>query len=84
MDNFSLPRNNFNNTKSNLSHIPTLQKIKIVYRSRFSNVVKIMIFISDVQNYVPIKLCKATGIIHLFKVIGALKAKDDTSYFLFE
>ena len=24
---------------------------------RFSNVVKIMIFISDVQNYVPIKLC---------------------------
>ena len=25
---------------------------------RFSNVVKVMIFISDVQNYVPIKLCK--------------------------
>ena len=25
---------------------------------RFSNAVKIMIFISDVQNYVPIKLCK--------------------------
>ena len=25
---------------------------------RFSNAVKIMIFISDVQNYVPINLCK--------------------------
>ena len=24
----------------------------------------------------PIKLCKATGSIHLFKIIGALKAKD--------
>ena len=43
---------------------------------RFSNVVKIMIFISDVQTYVPIKLCKATGSIHLFKIIGMLKAKN--------
>ena len=33
-----------------------------------------MIFISDVQNYVPIKLCKAAGSIHLFKIIGMLKA----------
>ena len=35
-----------------------------------------MIFISDVQNYVPIKLCKTTGSIHLFKIIGTLKAKN--------
>ena len=34
-----------------------------------------MIFISDVQNYVPIKLCKTAGSIHLFKIIGTLKAK---------
>ena len=34
---------------------------------RFSNVVKNVIFISDVKNYVPIKLCKAAGSIHLFK-----------------
>ena len=40
---------------------------------RFSNAVKI-IFISDVQNYVPIKLCKTAGSIHLFKIIGTLKA----------
>ena len=43
---------------------------------RFSNVVKIMIFISDNQNYVLIKLCKTTGSIHLFKIIGMLKAKN--------
>ena len=43
---------------------------------RFSNAVKIMIFISDVQNYVPIKLCKTAGSIHLFKIIGMLKAKN--------
>ena len=35
-----------------------------------------MIFISDVQNYVPIKLCKTGGSIHLFKIIGMLKAKN--------
>ena len=43
---------------------------------RFSNAVKIMIFISDVQNYVPIKLCKTTGSIHLFKIMGILKAEN--------
>ena len=39
----------------------------------FSNAVKIMIFISDVQYYVPIKLCKTAGSIHLFKIAGMLK-----------
>ena len=43
---------------------------------RFSNAVKIMIFISDVQNYVPIKLCKTAGSIHLFKIIGTLNAEN--------
>ena len=35
-----------------------------------------MIFISDVQNYIPIKLCKAAGIIHLFKIAGMLKGEN--------
>ena len=35
-----------------------------------------MVFISDVQNYVPIKLCKTAGSIHLFKIIGTLKAEN--------
>ena len=29
-----------------------------------------MLFISDVQFYVPIKLCKTPGSIHLFKITG--------------
>ena len=35
-----------------------------------------MLFISDVQNYVPIKLCKTSGSIHMFKIKGALKSRD--------
>ena len=35
-----------------------------------------MIFISDVQNYIPIKLCKTVSSIHLFKIIGTLKTKN--------
>ena len=42
----------------------------------FSNAVKIMIFISDVQYYICMKLCKTAGSIHLFKLIGMLKPED--------
>ena len=35
-----------------------------------------MIFISDVQYYVPIKLCKTAGSIHLFRIIGTLKSEN--------
>ena len=42
----------------------------------FSNAVKIMLFVSDVQNYVPIKLCETAGSIHLFKIKGALKTRS--------
>ena len=43
---------------------------------KFSNASKIMLFISNVQNYIPIKLCKTSGSIHLFKIKGTLKSKD--------
>ena len=39
----------------------------------FSNAVKIMLYISDVQNYIPIKLCKTSDSIHLFKIKVTLK-----------
>ena len=42
----------------------------------FSNVVKIVLFISDVQNYIPIKLGKSSGKLHLFKIKGTLKPED--------
>ena len=37
---------------------------------------KIIIFISYVQNYIPIKLCKTAGRTHLFKITGMLKAEN--------
>ena len=43
---------------------------------KFSNSTKIMLFISDVQNYIPIKLCKTSHSIHLFKIKDTLKSKD--------
>ena len=38
----------------------------------FSNVTKVMLFISNTQSYVPIILCKIAGSIHLFKIRGRL------------
>ena len=35
-----------------------------------------MLFISDVQYYVPIKLCRMAGSIHLFKTTGTLTPKN--------
>ena len=52
------------------------RKSKLCRGHMFSNAVKIIIFISDVQYYVPIKLCKTTGSIHLFKIIGMLKPEN--------
>ena len=52
------------------------RKSKLFRGHTFSNAVKIMIFISDVQYYVPIKLCKTAGSIHLFKIIGMLKPEN--------
>ena len=49
------------------------RKLKLCRGYLFSNAVKIMLFISDVQYYVPIKLCKTAGSIHLFKITGMLK-----------
>ena len=37
---------------------------------------KIVSFISYVQNYILIKLCKTSGSIHLFKIKGTLKPED--------
>ena len=52
------------------------RKSKLCRGYRFSNVVKVVLFLSDVQNYIPIKLCKTSGSIHLFKIKGTLKPGD--------
>ena len=33
-------------------------------------------FISDEQHYIPIKLCKTSGSLHLFKITGTLTSED--------
>ena len=52
------------------------RKARLCRGYKFSNATKIMLFISDVQNYVPIKLCKTSVSIHLFKIKGTLKSGD--------
>ena len=49
------------------------RKSRLCKGYKFLNSVKIMLFISDVENYVPIKLYKTAGSIHLFKIKGTLK-----------
>ena len=51
-----------------------VRRIKLCRGQLFSNVVNIMLPISDVQYYVPIKLCETAGSIHLFKTTGILTA----------
>ena len=52
------------------------RKARLCRGYKFSNAVKIMLFISDLQNYVPLKLCKTSGSIHLFKIEVTLKSGD--------
>ena len=52
------------------------RKSKLCTGCTFSKTVKIMIFISDVQYYIPIKVCKTAGSIHLFKITGILKPEN--------
>ena len=49
-----------------------VRRIKLCRGWLFFNVVKIMLFISDIQYYVLVKLCKTAGSIHLFKITGEL------------
>ena len=49
-----------------------VRRIKLCRGQLFSNIVKIMFFISDIQYYIPVKLCKTASSIHLFKITGKL------------
>ena len=37
-----------------------------------------MIFLSDIKSYVPIKICKTSGSIHLFKLMGSINKENIT------
>ena len=42
----------------------------------FSNNTKILLFISNAYSYVPIKLCRVAGSIHLFQIKGRLNPEN--------
>ena len=52
------------------------RKSKFCRGHKYSNIVKIVLFISVVQHYIPIKLCKTSGSLHLFKITGTLTSED--------
>ena len=58
--------------------IEKLYRMPIFRKYLYSNTIKIMIFISDIKSYVPIKLCKTSGSIHLFKLTGSINKENIT------
>ena len=56
--------------------IEKVHKMPIFRKYQYSNTIKILIFIPNIKSYVPIKLCKTSGSIHLFKLTGSLQRED--------
>ena len=48
-----------------------VRKFKLFRGHLLSNAVKLMLFISDSQHYVPVKLCRTVGSIHLVQGINS-------------
>ena len=46
------------------------RKLRLFRGHLFSNTVKIMLFVSDAEYYVPVKFCRTAGSIHVFKITG--------------
>ena len=52
------------------------QKCNLFKRRLYLNTVTIILFFSDVRQYVPGKLCKSAGSIHLFQIYGQLDSNQ--------
>ena len=52
----------------------TTQRCTIFKRRLYSNTVTNMLFFSDINQYIPVKLCKSVGSIHLFQIYGQLNS----------
>ena len=50
----------------------------IFRKYQYSNMIKIMIFFSNIKSFVPIKLYKTSGSIHLFKLMGSRNRENVT------
>ena len=53
-----------------------VRKSSFFKRCLFSNTTKILLFISNTHSYVPIKLCRVAGSIHLFRIRGRLNPEN--------
>ena len=58
--------------------VEKLYRMPIFRKYCYSNTIKIMLFISDIKSYVPLKLCKTSGSIHLFKLTGSINKENIT------
>ena len=58
--------------------IEKLYRMPMFRKYHYSNTIKIMIFLSDIKSYVPIKLCKTSGSIHLFKLTSSINKENIT------
>ena len=56
--------------------IEKLYRRPIFRKYHYSNTIKIMLFISDIKSYVPLKLCKTSGSIHLVKLTGCINKEN--------
>ena len=45
-----------------------IRKSNLLRGHLFSNITKVMLFMSDTQSYLPVILCKIAGGIHLFRM----------------
>ena len=52
----------------------TTQRCTIFKQRLYSNTVSIMLFFSDIKQYIPLELCKTAGSIHLFPIYGQLSS----------
>ena len=55
-----------------------MQRCTLFKRLLYSNTVTVMLFFSDVKQYIPVKLCKIAGNIHLFQIYGQLTSDQIT------
>ena len=60
--------------------IERLYRMPMFRKYQYSNTIKIMLFISDIKSYIPLKLCKTSGSIHLFKLNGSITKDNITLY----
>ena len=56
----------------------TTQRCTIFKRILYSNTVTVMLFFQDIKQYLPVKLYKVAGSIHLFQIHGQLTSNQIT------